>query len=93
MWRETTYGIESTNAVTVETFATNNACSRNSRQANGGLKIATRMSSDKAKNPPMLCSGLAAPGRGHRKAADLPTTSGAEAESAVSTTSSVMPVA
>ncbi|GAY17532.1 hypothetical protein MSZK_42580 [Mycobacterium sp. shizuoka-1] len=44
----------------IDTRATNQDCTRNSRQANGRRGIATRTSRDIAKNPPSARNGLPA---------------------------------
>jgi hypothetical protein len=42
----------------MDTRATNQVCSKNSRQANGGLNIRTRVSSDIAKKSPRERTGF-----------------------------------
>ena len=54
----TVNGIVSISVGTIETRATNQDCRMNSRQANGGLNIATKVSSAIAKKPPTARTGL-----------------------------------
>jgi hypothetical protein len=56
----TVYGMVSISVGKIDTRATNQDCSRYSRQANGGLNINTSVSSAIAKNPPTARMGLAA---------------------------------
>ena len=56
--RITVYGMVSISVGSIDTRATNQVWSRNSRQANGGLKINTKVSSDIAKKPPTARTGL-----------------------------------
>ena len=55
----TVNGIASISVGTIDTRATNQVCRMNSRHANGGLNIATKVSSDIAKNPPTERTGFA----------------------------------
>ena len=48
----TVNGMDSISVGTMDTRATNQLCRMNSRQANGGLNIRTKVSNDMAKNPP-----------------------------------------
>lgn len=54
----TVNGIDSISVGTMDTRATNQVCRISSRHAKGGLNIATKVSSDMAKNPPMDRTGL-----------------------------------
>ena len=55
----TVYGIVNISVGTIDTRATNQACKMNSRHANGGLNICTKVSSAIAKKPPKARTGLA----------------------------------
>jgi hypothetical protein len=53
-------GIDSIKVGSIETLATNQACSRNSRHANGGRNINSSVSIAIAKKLPAALTGLAA---------------------------------
>ena len=55
----TVNGIVSNSVGTIDTRATNQVWMTNSRHANGGLKMKTRVSRDMAKNPPISRTGAA----------------------------------
>ena len=59
----TVNGIANINVGTSDTRATNHAWVRNSRHANGGLNIATNVSSAIAKKPPTARTGLVRTGK------------------------------
>jgi len=58
--RSTVKGIDSINVGSIETLATNQDCSRNSRHANGGRNINSNVSIAIAKKLPAALTGLAA---------------------------------
>ena len=55
----TVNGMDSIRVGTIDTRATNQVCRMNSRQANGRLNIATKVSSAMAKKPPNERTGFA----------------------------------